>query len=115
MNHEQVKHYLQMNGSEWITWENNPPAASHMGGIQTAWTILDALLKTHPCSLNDENFRALLAEAEGIINSRPLTVETLSVNSQIPPSPSNLLTQKTSVILPPPGNFSRQDMYSQHR
>ena len=36
MNHEQVKHYLQMNGSEWITWENNPPAASHMGGIQTA-------------------------------------------------------------------------------
>ena len=32
--------------------------------------------------LNDENFRTLLTETEGIINSRPLTVEILSdVNS----------------------------------
>ena len=23
MNYEQVKHYLQKNGSDWITWENN--------------------------------------------------------------------------------------------
>ena len=44
-------------------------------------------------SLRDENFRTLLAETEGIINSRPLRVETLSdVNIQIPLSPSNLLT-----------------------
>ena len=28
--------------------------------------------------LNDANFRTLLTETEGIINSRPLTVETLS-------------------------------------
>ena len=108
MNHKQVKHYLQNHGSDWITWENNPPAASHMGGIlerqiQTAWTILDALLKTHSCSLNDENFRTLLAE-------------TLSdVNSQIPLSPSNLPTQKTSVVLLPPGNFDRTHLYSQCR
>ena len=33
MNHEQIKHYLQKNGSDWITWGNNPPAASHMRGI----------------------------------------------------------------------------------
>ena len=98
MNHEQVKHYLQKNGSDWNTWENNPPAASHMGGIwerqiRTARTILDALLKTHSCSLNDEKFRTLLAETERIINYRPLTVETLSyIYSQIPLSPSNLLT-----------------------
>ena len=58
-------------------------------------TILDALLKTHSCSLNDENFRTLLAETEGIINSRPLIVETLSdVNGQISRTPSNLLTRK---------------------
>ena len=54
-----------------------------MGGIweqqiQTVRTILDALLKTHSCTLNDENFRTLLAGTEGIINSRPLTVETRS-------------------------------------
>ena len=51
-----------------------------------------------------------MAETEGIIESIPLTPETLSkVNSQIPHSPSNLLTQKTSVVLPPPSNFDRQD------
>ena len=92
-----------------------------MGGIwecqiQTAMTILDALLKTHSCRLNDENFRTLLAETEGIINSRLLRVETLSdVNSQIPLSPSNILTQKTSVVLPPPGNYDRPDLKSQCR
>ena len=74
MNHEQVKHYLQKNGSDWITLENNPPAASHMGGIRerqirTTRTTLDALLKTHSC-INSEKFRTLLAETEKIINSR---------------------------------------------
>ena len=33
MNREQVKHYLQKNGSDWVTWENNPPTASHVGGF----------------------------------------------------------------------------------
>ena len=121
MNHEQVKHYLQKNGSDWMTWENNPPTASHMGGIwerqiRTAKTVLDALLKTHSCSLNVETFRTLFAETEGIINSRLLTAETLhDVNSQIPLLPGNLLIQKTSVVLPPPGHFDRQDLYSRRR
>ena len=115
MNHEQVKHYLQKNGSDWITLENNPPAASHMGGIRehqirTTRTTLDALLKTHLC-INNEKFRTLLAETEKIINSRSLKVETLSdVTSQIPFSPNNLLTQKTNVVLPPPDNFDRPDL-----
>ena len=60
MNHEQVKCYLQKNGGNSITWENNPCTASHMRGvwehqIQTARTILDDLLKTNSCSLNDKN------------------------------------------------------------
>ena len=116
-NHEQVKHYLQKNGSVWVTWENNPRTASHFGGIwehqiRTIIAILDALLKTHLCSLNNKNFRTVLAETEGIINSRPLTVETLSdANSQILLSPSNLLTHKTSIVLPPPGNFDRPHLY----
>ena len=51
MNHEQVKHYLQKNGSDWIAWGNNQPAASHMAGIwkrqiRIARTMLDVLLKT---------------------------------------------------------------------
>ena len=92
-----------------------------MGGIwerqiRTARAILNTLLKTHGCSLNDESLRTLLAETEAIINSRPLTVERLcDVNSEIPLTPSMLLTMKTDVILPPPGSFDRADLYSRRR
>ena len=49
-------------------------------------------------------------------DSRLLTVETLSdANSQTPLSPCNLLTRKTSVVLPPPGNFDRPDLYWRRR
>ena len=90
-----------------------------MGGvwerrIRNSRTILDDLFKTLSCGLN--NFKALLAETEGIINSRSLTIETLSaVSSQIPLSPSNLLTQKTNVVVPPLGNFDRPNLYSRRR
>ena len=54
-----------------------------------------------------------MAEVESIINSRPLTVETLSdINSL---SPSNLLTMKTNVVMPPPGVFTKPDLYSIRR
>ena len=78
--------------------------------------ILEALLKIYGSSLNDENLRTLIIETEAIINSRPLTPETLSdVNSEMPLSPSQLLTMKTDVILPPPGTFSRSVIYSRRR
>ena len=121
MNQEQIRDYLLQNGTDWITWYKNPPGASHMGGvwerqIQSARNILAALLKTHGQSLNDEGLRTLVAETEAIINSRPLTVESLSdVNSEIPLSPSNLLTMKSDVIMPPPGVFNRPDLYSRRR
>ena len=90
----------------------------HMGGvwerqIQSARNILAALLKIHGQSLNDKGLRTLVAETEGNINSRPLTIESLSdVDSEIPLSPSNLLTMKSDVIMPPPGVFNRPDLYS---
>ena len=43
-----------------------------------------------------------MAETEAIINSRPLTVESLSdVNSEIPLSTGNLPTMKSDVIMLP--------------
>ena len=54
-----------------------------MGGawerqIRFARSILLSLMITYSQSLNDESFRTLMAEVEGIMNSRPLTVETLN-------------------------------------
>ena len=92
-----------------------------MGGtwewqIRSARTILEALLKTHGSSLNDENLRTLITETGAIINSRALTVETLSdVNNEMPLSPSQFLSMKTDVILSPPGTFSRPDIYFRRR
>ena len=117
MNQKQIRDYLLRNGTVWITWYKHPPGASHMGGvweyqIRSVRGIFAALLKTHGHSLNDEGLRTLVAETEAIINSRPLTVESLSdINSEIPLSPSNLLTMKSDVIIPLPGVFNRPDLY----
>ena len=98
----------------------NQPGASHMDEvwehhIQSARSILAALLKTHGQSLNDKELRTLAAETEAIINLRPLTVESLSeVNSENSLSPSNLPTMKSDAIMPPPGVHNRPDLYS-HR
>ena len=53
-----------------------------------------------------------MAELEALINSRTLTVETVSdSNSLILISPSNLLTMKTSVIMPLQWTFKGVDLY----
>ena len=57
-----------------------------------------------------------MTEVESIIYSRPLTVETLSnIDSQIALSPSNLLKIKTNVAMPPPGVFTKRDLYCRGR
>ena len=33
MKHDRTKSILQENGAHWILWHNNPPGASHMGGV----------------------------------------------------------------------------------
>ena len=65
-------------------------------------------------SLDDESLRTLMAEAEAVVNSRPLTVETISdVTSPLPLSSSNLITIKSNAVMPPPGRFESPDLYTQ--
>ena len=82
MDDDKISHFLQNGGTDWVTWKNNPPSGSHMGGvwehqIKSAHVILSALLKQHGTSLNNKSLITLLTEVESIVNSRPLTVETL--------------------------------------
>ena len=97
--------------SNWFTFKTNLPSASHMGGIweqqiRTARNVLSALLETIGAQLDDEAFRTFLCEAEAIVNSRPLSVETLSDPSLDPLTPNHLLTIKTKVVLPPQACFN---------
>ena len=99
--------------------EKKSPASSDMGGawerlIRSARSIFSSLIYNHGLSLNNEAFLTVLVEIEAIINSRPLT-DTLSDDSELPLSPINLLTMKSRVVLPPPGNYSVNDLYSRKR
>ena len=100
-----------------MRWIRNPPAASLIAGvwqsqIRSACVILSSLLSLHGKSLHQESLLTLVAETEGILNSQPLTVETISnPTSDLPLAPSNILTMKSKVVMPPPGDFSRPDLY----
>ena len=116
-----IKNFLLSQDCDWIDFKVNAPSASHMGGvwemdIRATHQVLLGLLIDHVPQLDDESLRTLMVEAENIVNSRPLSVEKLSdPNSMEPITPNHLLTLKSNVVLPPPGNFSRPDFYSRKR
>ena len=93
------------------TWRRNLHMASDMGRfwerqICSTRNILDSLAITHGERLNNESLRTLLVEAEKILNSRPITCESIGdVNSYLPLIPMQLLTMKTKVVMPLPGIF----------
>ena len=117
IDHEKVREYLLSKNCDWIVWKKNPPEASHMGGvwerqIRSIRAILSALMKDHPAILTDESLETLFTEAEAIINSRPLTVDSGCGPDDLRPlSPMQILTFKSDVVFPPPGNFQRNDLY----
>ena len=56
-------------------------------------------MKTRGQSLDDESLITLMTEVEGILNSRPLTVETIYGPTSFQPlSPINLLTMKSKLM-----------------
>ena len=77
--------------------------------IRTVRNALDGLLEQHGTQLDEESLRTLLCEVECIVNSRPIA-GTNTVNEE-PLTPNHLLTMKTRVLMPPPGEFQRNDMY----
>ncbi len=115
-----VKAFLLKNNCE-IKFVFNPPNASHFGGvyermIRSTRNIFNVLLEQHSSQLDDESLRTFLAEAAAIINSRPLTTDTLNDPLSLEPlTPNHLIMVRSKVILPPPGEFVRDDIYLRKR
>ena len=115
---DQIRHYLADHGCEF---EFNPPHASHMGGIwerqiRTVRSVLASLMADHASQLDDDSLRTLMAEVAAIVNSRPLTTDTLNDPTGLTPiTPNHLLLMKSSIVLPPPGQFQKPDLYSRKR
>ena len=117
MDHEEIRVKLRKEGIDWLF---NPPAASHMGGvwerqIKTTRKVLAGLMEEHGHCLDEESFRTLMCEVEAIINSRPLTSVSGGPGDLEPLTPNHILTTKSTVILPPPGKFQKNDMYMRRR
>ena len=101
-------------------WERNTPYASHMGGvwerqIRTVKNVLGSLLKSSPRKLDEESLRTFLTEAEAIVNSRPLSLESLHDPEEKPLTPNQILTMKTFVASPAPGVFQHEGVYARKR
>ena len=111
---------MQVSGVDWVTWERNPPYASHMCGnresvrsVQPAPSFLicckhmaDYLMRNH--------LQTLIAEE--ILNSQPLRTDNINdPTSSFYLSPWNFLTKKSKITLPPRGELSRPDLYSWKR
>ena len=118
MDQDKVKRKLLEENCDFISFRMNVPHASHMGGswerqIRSVRGVLSGLLDVHGDQLDDESLRTFMVEAEAIINSRPLS---LSYAGQLEPlTPNHLPTMKSYVVLPPPGEFQRADVYSRKR
>lgn len=99
----------------------NVPEASHRGGvwerqIRTVKSVMSTVLASAAGRLNDAMLRTFLYEAMAIVNSRPLTVDTINDPRSIEPlTPNHLIHMKTSTPLPPPGKFVKEDLYARKR
>ena len=114
----EVHRFLLENSCDFIV---NVPHASHQGGvwerqIRTVRNVLNAMLMAQGKQLDDEGLRTFMYEAANIVNSRPLTAETLSDPTSVQPlTPNHLLTMKTSVVVPPSSHFYEADLFHRKR
>ena len=114
LNQRRVSDFLLQRG---ISWQFNPPAASHMGGvwermIRSVRKILRSLLKEQVVS--DEVLLTLMAEVEAILNARPLTPLSFDPGEDGPLTPNHLLLLRANPSLPP-GLFKKEDAYIRRR
>ncbi|XP_035536922.1 uncharacterized protein LOC118342476 [Morone saxatilis] len=106
--------YLDNQG---CTWTFNAPHSSHMGGcwerlIGVARRILEGmLLRSDTNRLTHEVLTTLMAEVMAILNARPLTPVSTDPDNPTILTPAMILTQKTTPVTAPPGDFVHKDLH----
>jgi hypothetical protein len=113
---DKIARFLMQKQGEFVI---NAPCSSHAGGvwerqIRSIRNILDSTLSLSHGRLDDASLRCLFYEAMMIVISRPLTAIDSDPNSETI-TPNHLVTMKSSIPLPPPGNFVKEDIYARKR
>lgn len=112
---ERISTYLARKQCDFLM---NVPEASHMGGIwerqiRTVRGVMSSVLAQAKRRLDDTSLRTFFYEAMSIVNSRPLTTNTINDPKGVEPlTPNHLLTMKSIVPLAPAGKFVQEDLYA---
>ncbi len=114
---EKLKNFLEANK---IEFHMKAPHSSHMGGvwerqIRTIRSILSEMMHQFSNRIDTTTLRTFMYEAMAIINSRPLSPQNLSDPHLEPLTPNHLLMMKSKIVLHPPGDFVKEDMYARKR
>ena len=115
---DKIQSYLTNDRCKFVM---NVPHSSHWGGvwerqIRTTRSILNIILRDYKARLDTASLRTFLYEVMAIINSRPLTYQCLNDPKSLEPlTPNHLLTMKSKTLLPPPGNFVKEEVYARKR
>ena len=115
---DRIQTYLTTNRCDFVT---NVPCSSHWGGvwerqIRTTRSILNTILNDYKGRLDTSLLRTFLYEVMAIVNSQPLSYQCLNdLKSLEPLTPNHLLTMKNKTLLPPPGNFVKEEVYARKR
>ena len=118
LDNDKIQSYLTTNRCEFVM---NVPYSSHRGGvwerqIRTTRSILNTVLNDYKGRLDTSSLRTFLYEVMAIINSRPLTYQCLNDPKSLEPlTPNHVLTKKNKTLLPPPGNFVKEEIYARKR
>lgn len=113
---EKMKQYLESNR---IDMNFNPPKASHQGGvtermIRSIRAVLNGINLKY--RMDTKTLRTVLFEVASIVNNRPLTGTAILDPNEETMTPNRLLTMKTPLVAPPPGEFPMTDtIYSTKR
>ena len=98
VDNDYIKSQLQQQN---ITWKLKPPLAPHFGGIwerliQSAKRTLLIILGSQ--QLKAEIFQTIVAETEGLLNSRPITYVSSDTNYEEALTPNHFLLRRPYII-----------------
>ena len=113
-NNHQIEAFLLQKDIDWIF---NSPSASHQGGswerlIRSVRRVLLGINTEQP--VTHDGLCTLLAEAEAILNGRPLTKTSTDPDDLTCITPNHLLLLREQQCLPP-GAFTKDDNYTRRR